>query len=57
LEHAKTTEKKWNISFYNWSNAINNLYRNQEGDIPRSEWDDFLKKYGISEHIEWDEVD
>ena len=56
LEIAKSMEERWNISFYKWSNAVNNLYRHQEGEIPKSEWDDFLKKYGISEHIEWDAV-
>lgn len=56
LEHSKTVEEKWNISFYTWSNAVNNLYRHQEGDIPKRDWDDFLKRYEISEHIEWDAV-
>jgi hypothetical protein len=56
LEKARTPEEKWKISFFDWYNASNALYREQEAVIPRDDWDEFLKTYGITEHIESNKV-
>jgi hypothetical protein len=54
LESSKSVGQKWNIAHYDWANAVNNSYTNQEGDIPKEVWDNFIKKYGISEEIQWE---
>jgi len=57
LRNAKDVESRWQISHYQWANAANRLYRAQEGDPPRDVWARFLEDRGITESVDYAEID
>lgn len=57
LKNTKDIDARWHLSHYTWANAVNQLYRAQEGDPPRHIWAQFLKERAITEVVEYEEVD
>lgn len=51
LKKTKDTESRWRLSSHEWANAVNRLYRNQEGPVPKDVWMRFIGEQQIVESI------
>ncbi len=56
LRASDDRDRRWSLSFYEWSNTVNLLYREQEGEIPRAGWEHFKSRYNIVERLEVDQI-
>ncbi len=56
LSVAKDRDIRWKLSFYKWANAMNQMYRDIEGEIPKAGWELFKTKYNISEEVKVEEI-
>lgn len=55
LKSATDIDSQWKLSYYEWHNIANNLYRHTEGVVPSDVWAKFVKQRKIVESIEYEE--
>jgi len=53
---AKDRNTQWKLSFYDWSNSVNHVYHNLEGETPSNGWEKFKSKYKIIETVKFEET-